>query len=142
MSVYIPLALQRLVRKRFGECCAYCQTAEVLTATTFEFEHIRPRSVGGETTFGNLCLSCPMCNRFKSDFSSAVDPLTQIDVPLFHPQQQVWREHFAWSEDCTEISGLSPIGRATVAALQMNRAAMIRVRRMWVAMEEHPPTLE
>jgi len=142
MSAYIPVAFQRRVRERFGNCCAYCQTAEVLTATTFEFEHIRPRSVGGETTFDNLCLSCPMCNRFKSDFSSAADPLTQRVVPLFHPQQQSWREHFAWCADGTEIGGLSSIGRATLAALQMNRAAMIRVRRMWVEMEEHPPALE
>ena len=142
MSAYIPVALQRRVRERFGNCCAYCQTAEVLTATTFEFEHIRPRSAGGETALGNLCLSCPMCNRFKSVFSSAIDPLTQIEVPLFHPQQQAWSEHFDWSEDGTQISGLSPIGRATIAALQMNRAAMMRVRRLWVAMQEHPPTLE
>ena len=140
MSVYIPVTLQRLVRERFGGNCAYCQTAERLTATTFEFEHISPKSVGGETTFGNVCFSCPMCNRYKAASTSAVDPLTHIDVPLFHPQQQAWSEHFAWSGDGTEIMGLSPIGRATLAALQMNRAAMIRVRRMWVAMAEHPPT--
>lgn len=49
MSVYIPVAVQRLVREQFGDRCAYCQTAERLTATTFEFEHIQPRSEGGET---------------------------------------------------------------------------------------------
>jgi hypothetical protein len=139
MSAYVPAALKRLVRERFGNRCAYCRTAEDLTATHFEIEHIAPRATGGETVIENLCLSCPMCNRYKSDSSSAVDPMTATSVPLFHPQLQRWREHFAWSEDGTEVIGLSAIGRATVAALHTNRLAMIRVRRMWVAMGEHPP---
>jgi hypothetical protein len=56
MTVYIPAELQRRVRERFANCCAYCQTAEHLTATTFEFEHTLPRSAGGETSLENLCL--------------------------------------------------------------------------------------
>ena len=27
-----------------------------------------------------------MCNRYKSDSSSAVDPMTATSMPLFHPQ--------------------------------------------------------
>ena len=38
--------------------------------------------------------------------------------------------------------GLTAVGRTTISALKMNRAAMIRVRRMWVAMAEHPPDLD
>ena len=67
MSVYIRVELQRQIRARFGECCAYCRTAEFLTAMTFEFEHIRPLSAGGETVFENLCFACPSCNRYKGD---------------------------------------------------------------------------
>jgi hypothetical protein len=48
MSVYIRVELQRQIRDRFGECCAYCRTAEFLTAMTFEFEHIIPLAVGGK----------------------------------------------------------------------------------------------
>jgi hypothetical protein len=80
-----------------------------------------------------------MCNRYKSDSSTATDPLTNTNVRLFHPQAQRWIEHFAWSADGTEIVGLSPTGRATIAALRMNRPALIRVRRMWVSLAEHPP---
>jgi hypothetical protein len=141
MNVYIPVELQRLVRERFANCCAYCRTAEDLTATTFEFEHIDPTSAGGATAFENLCLACPMCNRYKSDHVLVPDAVTQTEVPLFHPQQERWRDHFSWNEECTEIIGLTPIGRATVVALKMNRPQMIRVRRMWVAMSEHPPDL-
>ena len=43
MSAYISVELQRQIRDKFSDCCAYCLTAEFLTATTFEFEHIIPR---------------------------------------------------------------------------------------------------
>jgi hypothetical protein len=139
MSVYIPVELRDRVRERFANCCAYCRTAEDLTCTTFEYEHIVSRSTGGETVFDNICLSCPMCNRYKSDRSSAQDPETQVEVPLFHPHRDQWSNHFAWNDEYCEIIGLTPIGRATVEALKMNRPQMTRIRRMWVAMGEHPP---
>jgi hypothetical protein len=139
VSAYIPIELQRRVRDRFDNCCAYCQTAEALMAMTFEFEHITPRSVGGETIFENLALACPPCNRHKSDRQMAVLPGTDRRVSLFHPQIQVWTEHFDWSEDATELIGLSEIGLATIAALQMNRAQLVKARRMWASVGEHPP---
>jgi len=82
-----------------------------------------------------------MCNRFKSDSASHIDPVTAAVVPLFHPQQQAWTDHFVWSEDGSEIIGRTPEGGATISALKMNRAAVIRVRRMWVELGEHPPKL-
>lgn len=139
MSVYIPSTLQRQIRERFSNCCAYCHTAESLTVTTFEFEHIVPRSAEGATTFENLCLSCPSCNRHKASHQTAVDPETQVATPLFHPQQQRWSDHFAWNADATEVTGLTAIGRATIAMLKINRPQMIRVRKMWVKLGEHPP---
>ncbi len=139
MSAYVPAALKRLIRTRFGDRCAYCRSAEDLTATQFEIEHIRPRADGGETLYDNLCLACPMCNRFKSDSASAIDPVTNESAELFHPQRDLWIEHFRWSEDGTEVIGLTASGRATAEKLRMNRASMVRVRRMWVAMSEHPP---
>ncbi|WP_204106517.1 MULTISPECIES: HNH endonuclease signature motif containing protein [Spirulina sp. CCY15215] len=54
MSAYIPVELKRKVRDRFQNCCAYCRTAELLSAAIFEFEHIIPLSAGGETVFKNL----------------------------------------------------------------------------------------
>lgn len=139
MTAYVPMDLQRRVRDQFGNCCAYCQTAEHLTATTFEFEHISARSTGGQTVLENLCLSCPMCNRYKSDQATAIDEVSDTEISLFHPQQDSWPDHFRWDETRTEIIGLTPKGRVTIAALKMNRPQMIRVRRMWVALGEHPP---
>ena len=109
---------------------------------TFEFEHIQLLSAGGETVFDNLCFACPSCNRHKSDRQTAIDPESDEAVALFHPQEQVWKEHFAWSENETEMRGLTAIGRGTIAALQMNRPVLVRARGMWVKLGEHPPVLD
>lgn len=140
MSAYIPVELQRQIRSHFADCCAYCQTAESLTVTTFEFEHIVPLARGGETIFENLCLACPSCNRYKAVRQTAPDPTTQTEVSLFHPQQQSWSDHFEWNEEATEIVGLTPTGRATIDAPKMHRPQLRRVRRMWVTLGEHPPS--
>jgi hypothetical protein len=139
VSVRVPAAFRRRVAEHFAWCCAYCRTAESLTVTIFELEHITPRSAGGETTFENICFSCPTCNRYKADRTSAIDPDTSREVALFHPHRDAWDDHFTWNDDATEIIGLSATGRATIHALRMNRRQLVRVRRMWVAMGEHPP---
>ncbi|RUT02572.1 HNH endonuclease [Dulcicalothrix desertica PCC 7102] len=141
MSAYIAVELQKEVRAKFCDCCAYCRTAEFLIATTFEFEHIRPRSAGGETNFNNICLACPSCNRYKASRQTGLDIEQGQEAALFHPQQQLWEEHFAWNEDCTEIIGITEIGRATISVLKMNRPQLIRIRKMWVEMGEHPPNI-
>ena len=142
MSKYVPVDLQREVRALFEDCCAYCHTAERLTVVTFELEHIVPRASGGETAFENLCLACPTCNRHKADRIMARDELSDREVRLFHPQRDGWPVHFAWVEGATVIAGLTAIGRATIAALRMNRSQLVRIRRMWVAMGEHPPGMD
>ncbi len=142
MSAYIPVDLQRRIRTRYFNTCAYCRTAESLTGMTFEFEHIIPISVGGETRFENLCFACPNCNRYKANRQTAVDLVTEESIPLFHPQSQVWNENFAWSDDGIELVGLSPQGRATIAALRMNRSQLTWARGLWMKLGEHPPKWE
>lgn len=139
MSAYVPAALRRQIRARFANRCAYCQTDESLTVAIFEIEHIMPRSAGGETVFENLCLACPTCNRYKAHRQTTVAPLLGQTVALFHPQLQQWADHFAWNEEGTEIIGLTPTGQATIEVLRMNRPQVIRLRRMWAKMGEHPP---
>jgi hypothetical protein len=141
VSVYVPVELQRQIRAKFADCCAYCRTAEFLTVTTFEFEHIIPLSSGGNTNFENLCLSCPSCNRYKATRQTFLDADTQQEVSLFNPQQQSWLKHFVWSGDGTEVIPLTPVARVTISALKMNRQQLIRVRKMWVKLGEHPPDI-
>jgi HNH endonuclease len=147
MSAYISVELQKQIRDKFANCCAYCLTAEFLTATTFEFEHIIPRSSGGETVVENLCLACPSCNRYKAvrvaslkeNRQNVIDRVNEQTIPFFHPQFQAWSEHFSWNEDASEIVGVTDVGRVTIEALKMNRSQLVRVRKMWVVLGEHPP---
>ena len=124
-------SMQDQVRERDQHRCAYCRSFEALTVTSFEIDHIVPKSAGGQTTESNLCLACPTCNRYKGASQTAVDPETGEDVPLFHPRKDRWNEHFAWQDEQTRIVGLTPTGRATVAKLRMNRAQMVRLRGLW-----------
>jgi hypothetical protein len=39
VSAYVSADLQRDVRARFANSCAYCRTAENLSVAVFEFEH-------------------------------------------------------------------------------------------------------
>ena len=142
MSVYVPAEIRRQIRTHFRDRCAYCRTSEALTAVIFELEHITPLSLGGPTSFENLCLSCPSCNRYKSNRTSGSGDQQTYTTDLFHPQRDVWHEHFSWSRDATELIGLTSAGKVTIATLKMNRPQLIRVRRLWVAMGEHPPDLQ
>ncbi|MEH1821332.1 MAG: hypothetical protein V7L31_20000 [Nostoc sp.] len=53
----------------------------------------------------------------------------------------MWTYHFAWNDDATEIVGITSVGRATILALKMNRLQLIRVRKMWVRMGDHPSNI-
>jgi hypothetical protein len=100
---------------------------------------IIPLEKGGKTTADNLALSCQGCNSHKHIKTEAVDPLTKRRVPLFHPRLQPWHEHFSWNRDFMLIIGVTPIGRATLAALRMNRPGVVNLREALYAVGKHPP---
>jgi len=126
---------------RAQRCCEYCRAPLSLVAavTAFHVEHIMPRSRGGQTVENNLALSCPNCNLHKSARITAVDPETGVEVPLFHPRTHAWQEHFALSADHAHIIGITPIGRATVAALRFNHPEHVDTRHLWVTGGWYPP---
>jgi hypothetical protein len=110
-----------------------------ITGARLVIDHIIPEAAGGQTAWENLCVACHSCNEFKGAQVDAQDSLTGERVPLFHPQRQLWHEHFCWSEDSSNILGLTPTGRATVAALNMNHSAIVEARRRWARVGWHPP---
>ena len=138
-SEYIPVALERLVVERARGRCEYCQCPEAFSTGSFEIEHIQPRSLSGATHADNLAFSCGGCNNFKGAKVGFPDPETQQLVPLFHPRQHVWNEHFRWSADALRVEGLSAIGRATAELLRLNRNGVVNLRRLLVLDERHPP---
>ncbi|MDE3088049.1 MAG: HNH endonuclease, partial [Chloroflexota bacterium] len=98
-----------------------------------------PRHSGGETALDNLAFACQGCNSHKYIKTEARDPVSDSIVLLYHPRQQRWHDHFAWSDDFTLIVGLTPTGRATSQTLHLNREELINLRRVLYAMGEHPP---
>lgn len=104
-----------------------------------EIDHLVPEAKGGLTEEGNLWLACPACNGFKGDHTAALDPLTGETVALFNPRLHRWQEHFAWTAEGGYIIGQTAIGRATVAALKLNRPLLVRARHLWSRIGVHPP---
>jgi len=138
---HIPAELRRLVKTRAGGCCEYCRSQAKYSADSFTVDHITPRSLGGATEADNLAHSCFGCNQHKAARREAADPATGSIEPLFNPRKQDWEGHFAWSDDFTLIVGLTPTGRATVEALQINRTGLVNLRRAPYSIGEHPPKI-
>ncbi len=134
----IGYALRQAVVERAKGRCEYCRTAQAIVVE-MDVDHIIPQSAGGTSDLANLCLSCVGCNGFKLAYQTGIDLNTGEQAPLFHPRSQRWVEHFGWSVDGTQVLGLTPIGRATVARLRMNREKMVDARRLWVRAGWHPP---
>ena len=107
----------------------------------FEIEHIVPESAGGDSVEANLCLACPRCNRYKGTLLTVREEATNELIALFHPRQHVWAEHFVWEQAGLYITSLTPIGRVTVKALQMNNTFVVRSRRVWIEAGWHPPRI-
>lgn len=136
---YLSVELRRQIRADSAGRCGYCHSSEVLLGMPLEVEHLYPHALGGPSTRENLWLACSRCNDFKGDRVEAVIPETDQLTPLYNPRQQPWSDHFAWSQDGTEITALSPIGQATVAALRLNNEYIVATRRIWVAAGWWPP---
>ena len=136
---YIPRQLRRIVIQRAQGCCEYCLSQERFSTQAFSIEHIIPVEKGGASTSDNLAFSCQGCNNYKYTKIEGYDQVTHQIVPLFHPRQQQWDEHFVWNEDYTLIIGLTPIGRATVDTLHLNRVGVMNLRQVLSIAKKHPP---
>ncbi len=125
---HVPASLSRRVRERASQRCEYCGIAQDLQEATFHIDHVVPRRVGGDTTWENLALACVSCSLRKGGREVVLDPDTRATVALFHPRRARWDDHFTAETD-GRIEGKTPEGRATVAALQMNRPLAVSLRR-------------
>lgn len=116
----------------------YCRLAQAGQEATFHLDHIQPRCDGGPTTLENLALACVSCSLRKESRQTAVDPLTKRFVQLYHPRRHSWNAHFAWDE--VILVAKTPIGRATLTALDLNRPVLLAIREEEILLDRHPPT--
>jgi len=131
--------LKQRVAERGKHCCEYCLSQARFATQSFSIEHIKPRSQGGKTALNNLALACQGCNAHKYTKIEAYDTVTEKIAPLYNPRQQQWHKHFQWNYDFSLIIGISPTGRATVEALQLNRDGLVNLRRILYQAGSHPP---
>jgi 5-methylcytosine-specific restriction endonuclease McrA len=109
MSVISAALLTRL-RQQAGNRCGYCRTSSRVTGHPLTVEHIIPLARRGTSEEVNLWISCRRCNEFKGIQIEGSDPETGTRVSLFHPRQQHWETHFAWSGDGTRLIGAPLVG--------------------------------
>jgi len=124
---------RELVCRRAGDRCEYCLLPQEASLLTFHVDHIVAKqhldNVVDEP--GVLCLSCNRCNAYKGTNLSSVDSQTNQIVPLYHPRDDVWEDHFLLRDG--EISGITPTGRATARLLNMNAPQRVELREQWLS---------
>lgn len=130
-------AKRQYVLERAGGRCEYCRAAEAGQLATFELEHVVPSGEGGSDEVENLAWACGRCNRSKSDHVVIPDPETAASVPVFDPRAMAWDDHFAWRDQ--ELVGRTPVGRALIAALDLNSPRRIAVRQDEAILGRFPP---
>jgi hypothetical protein len=130
---------KEFITQRAQGCCEYCWSQLKFSPDPFSVEHIIPLSKGGTYDLDNLALACQGCNNRKYNHIEAIDPIDGKLAPLYHPRQQSRSNHFVWSDDFTEMIGISPSGRATIIRLQLNREGVVNLRRVLRANNLHPP---
>ena len=67
------------------------------TALAPEVDHVIARQHHGQTVLPNLAMACFHCNAHKGPNVAGVDPQTGSIVRLYHPRNDRWADHFAWS---------------------------------------------
>ena len=132
----ISFELRRTVEARAKGRCEYCGLSQEGQEATFHIDHIIPSSSGGRTEPDNLALACVSCSLRKAARQSAIDTVSEEEVHLFSPRHDSWIEHFRW--DGVRVVGITPIGRATCDALQMNRRIILAIREEETFLGRHP----
>ncbi len=134
---HVPVSLRAAVVLRAGDRCEYCGLSQLGQEAAFHVDHVVPRIADGPSTAENLALACVSCSLRKWAKRTAIDPDSGEEVPLFNPRTQVWEDHFRWEAE--RVVALTPTGRATVAALAMNRPLIVAIRSEETARRRHPP---
>jgi hypothetical protein len=114
------------VRQRAKDRCEYCRLPAGVTFDPFHVDHIVSRQHQGETVPHNLAFACSHCNSHKGPNLTSVDPKTMRRTGLFNPRVHNWPAHFV--RRGAFIRGISPIGRATVEALDINDPGRVELR--------------
>ncbi len=135
MASDISLALRTDVALRAHRRCEYCLIREEDSAFRPHIDHIVSRKHGGSSLPDNLAYACVICNRRKSGDVASVDPEQQL-VRLFHPRQDLWKDHF--QIDGTFIRTITEVGAATAKLLRFNVPERRAERALLQSLDGYP----
>ncbi|MCU0512922.1 MAG: HNH endonuclease [Anaerolineae bacterium] len=130
---------RRRIAERAAYQCEYCHLPERCAGALHEVHYIIPARHGGGNVPENLCYACLSCILHKGTDIASIDPLRPDDmivVPLFHPRQQAWAQHFRLVDG--RIEGLTPVGRVTVRQLDLNDLQRVEIRRRLHRLKRQP----
>jgi len=122
----ISRTLELEVRRRAAGRCEYCLFPEPSSELSFHIDHIIAQKHGGQGDSENLAWACFSCNLRKGPNIAGLDPETGELTPLFNPRTDPLSMHFGWNG--VWLRGKTPIGRATVAVLDINHVDSVAVR--------------
>ena len=115
------------VRRRAQGRCEYCHLPEAHVESAFQTEHVVAKKHRGKDSLSNLAYACLRCNLHKGTDLTGIDPKTGKVIRLFNPRRQLWSKHFSWQG--AVLLGKTPVGRTTVAVLNMNDPDRVALRQ-------------
>lgn len=121
---------KRYLRVDFFHTCAYCTIAEAeARAIRFTIDHYEPQQARPDLAndYGNLMYACDTCNTMKGD-RYPPENARKDGFRFFRPDQDLRRDHF--ERQGIEVVPKSNVGFFTIETLDLNRAALRRLREL------------
>lgn len=118
------------LRYDFYHSCAYCTLSECEGGgVRFTIDHYEPQSSRPDLInhYENLLWCCDTCNIYKGDRNPSAKAKLQGNR-FFRPDLDEYFEHF--TQDGVSLRHLSQVGYFTIQFIDLNRAALKRVREM------------
>ncbi|MCP5559651.1 MAG: HNH endonuclease [Verrucomicrobiaceae bacterium] len=97
----------------------------------FQIDHVVAEKHGGNDDPANLAWACYRCNTHKGPNLAGMAGQPPKLCRLFNPRTDQWDEHFRWSGPT--LLGKTPIGKATISVLCINRVDSTLLRRSLIA---------
>jgi len=110
------------VRERYA--CGYCGVSEADVGGELTVDHFHPVSGGGDHSDENLVYACVRCNQYKGALLPEASALVQ-ERRLLHPLRDDLAAHIWEDESTGRLEGRTATGRFHIAALRLNRPALI-----------------
>ena len=124
-------AKHQSVRVRYGACCGYCGLSETDAGGELTVDHFEPVWAGGDDSDDNLVYACFRCNLNKGSLlpGEAGGAGTRR---LLHPLRDQLADHIQENAETGLLEGRTVSGAFHIAALRLNRDALIANRlRRW-----------